>query len=283
MIEPAGAAAGAARPAAADLACRSREERGPRAPPPRPHLGRGARRLVEKYLDDAFLAGLARSGSSTARARARCGAPWRSSCAGIPWSAASALAEPRRAARASRVALEGADASEGLARRRGGAARPEGEPMRVPPRPRRDPGARGSRRARRRGRAAQARRRRLEGPLPVPPGEDAVVHRPPEVGHLPLLRLRRGRRRLRLPACATTGSASPRRCARSPSARASSSPGASRRPRARAARRGAPPAHGAGRGGSYVAALWGREAERARAYLDARGIEPEVARRFGLG
>jgi DNA primase len=34
---------------------------------------------------------------------------------------------------------------------------------------------------------------------------------------------------------------------------------------------------------AYVAALWGREGERARAYLDARGIDPDVARRFGLG
>ncbi len=33
----------------------------------------------------------------------------------------------------------------------------------------------------------------------------------------------------------------------------------------------------------YVAALWGGDGERARAYLDQRGIDLDVARRFGLG
>ena len=33
----------------------------------------------------------------------------------------------------------------------------------------------------------------------------------------------------------------------------------------------------------YTAALWGADGARARAYLEGRGIDPEVARRFGLG
>ena len=33
----------------------------------------------------------------------------------------------------------------------------------------------------------------------------------------------------------------------------------------------------------YTAALWGRDGERARAYLEGRGIDAEVARGFGLG
>ena len=56
---------------------------------------------------------------------------------------------------------------------------------------------------------AQEGRRELEGALPLPRREDAVLHRQPEEGHLPLLRLRGGRRRLQLPACARTGSTFP--------------------------------------------------------------------------
>ena len=48
-------------------------------------------------------------------------------------------------------------------------------------------------------REAQAHRGELEGALSLPHREDAVVHRQPEAGHLSLLRLRRGRRRLQLP------------------------------------------------------------------------------------
>ena len=45
----------------------------------------------------------------------------------------------------------------------------------------------------------------LEGPLPVPPGEDAVLQRALRAGGLPLLRLRRGRRRLQVRDAARAG------------------------------------------------------------------------------
>ena len=49
-------------------------------------------------------------------------------------------------------------------------------------------------------RAPLGGRGRAEGPLPVPRREDALVHRAREPRHLPLLRLRRARRRDRVPA-----------------------------------------------------------------------------------
>ena len=51
----------------------------------------------------------------------------------------------------------------------------------------------------------------LEGPVPVPQREDAVLQRAPGAGRLPLLRLRRGRRRLQVRDAARAGRASPRR------------------------------------------------------------------------
>ena len=48
-------------------------------------------------------------------------------------------------------------------------------------------------------RGAQEDGHLVEGPVPVPPGEEPVVQRAPGAGRLPLLRLRRGRRRLQVP------------------------------------------------------------------------------------
>ena len=155
----------------------------------------------------------------------------------------------------------------------------------VPAGPRRDPLPRGHRRDRRPVREPQARRRELEGPLPVPHREDAVVHRESEARHLPLLRLRRGRRRLRLPDAPGPRWPSPRRCARWPSARAWTLPDA--------ARRRTPEADGKLEALRRVmalaaefysrCALGARAAPRPAPISRARGVDLEVARRFGLG
>ena len=144
------------------------------------------------------------------------------------------------------------------------------------------------------GRAAQARRRALEGPLPLPSGEDAVVHGQPEAEHLLLLRLSRRRRRLRVPAPprpprVSRGRAPPGR------ARGRPPPGARGDPRDRSPRR-APRAHGMGlaplRGGALGGAGGGarphlppdsRDRPRHRARLPpglcARGLGPPPRRR----
>ena len=73
------------------------------------------------------------------------------------------------------------------------------------------------------------------GPLPVPSGEDAVVRRASGAADLPLLRLRRGRRRLQIRDGARQVHVSRRRCARSPKSAASRFRGrASARPKSAA-------------------------------------------------
>ena len=163
-----------------------------------------ARAAVEKFLDDAVLAGhreirLVHGKGTGALRRAVEGC-----LRGHPLVGQFRLAEPAAGgAGVTVVALEGGATRRG-ARADGAARAPSraGGPAdeSAPRGPRRDPGARGSRGPRGGGRAAQARRRALEGPLPLPPGEDALLHGPPEAEPLPLLRLPRRRRRLRVPA-----------------------------------------------------------------------------------
>ena len=106
----------------------------------------------------------------------------------------------------------------------------------------------------------------------------------PEARHLPLLRLRRGRRRLRLPHApgsprlprgrARAGRPRRRRAAR----------GREPTPEAGGKLRGAAPRDGAGRRRSTADALWEAGRRSAPAPISTqRGVDPEVARRFGLG
>ena len=53
--------------------------------------------------------------------------------------------------------------------------------------------------------------------------------------------------------------------------------------RGRRQARGAPARDGAGRRVLHADSLWEPGGEKARAYLEQRGVDPEVARRFGLG
>ena len=137
-------------------------------------------------------------------------------------------------------------------------------------RARRDPRRRGHRRARRPLRESQARPARTGRASALPRREDAVVHGQSEEGHLPLLRLRRGRRRLRLPHAPGPPLASPRRCARSPSARASTLPEERRAPSGRFGPRGAAPRlMDLAAPASTPTRCGSAGGERARAYLDA--------------
>ena len=260
-----------------------------------------ARRPVEKFLDDAALAGhppirlVHGKGTGALRRAVEAVSPRPSPGGGLPPGAG-----PRAAARASRVAtlVEGAE-RRGLRSRPGPRDRPgpRGEPMSVPAeRPRRDPGPGGPRGPRRGGRPSQAGRGAMEGPLPLPSGEDAVLHGQPEAEHLPLLRLPRWRRRLRVPEAATTGWSSWRRSASWPSARASPCRGAGEP--AAAARDGllaltewaAPPLRGlaVGRdgGGARPAATSTSAGSRETAArlppgVRARGLGPPPGRRPG--
>src|SRR4029450_11267682 len=134
--------------------------------------------------------------------------------------------------------------------------------------PGRDPGARGSRGPRGGGGAPQAGGRALEGALSLPSGKDALLHRSPEAQPLPLLRVPRGRGRLRVPAPARSpglprGRAAPGRARGGAAGEASARDGLLALTEW-AARR-------------FEAWLWdGAAAERALAYLDGRGIGRET-------
>ena len=124
----------------------------------------------------------------------------------------------------------------------------------------------------------------LEGPVPVPPGEDAVLQRAPRAAGLPLLRLRRGRRRLQVRDAARARRASPRRSrcvARRfgvpvPESRVRAGP----RPQGA---RGAAGAAGGGRRSTSRATSGRRRARRAREYLLGRGFKKETLERIRAG
>ena len=128
-------------------------------------------------------------------------------------------------------------------------------------------------------------RRRAEGPVPVPRREDAVVHRTREPRHVPLLRLRRGRRRDHVRA----EDRGPRvrrggRAARRPGghrAPATSEGGTARAPGAPSRPRCSRPTSGAA--SSTPSSCAPPRPAPARAFLTARGFDRRGAERFGCG
>ncbi len=150
-----------------------------------------------------------------------------------------------------------------------------------PGHPRSDPIGSGPRRSHRARRQSQTGRRELEGTLPLPRGEDTLLQRQPAQGDLQVLRVWRGGRRLRI-SDASGQAHVPRSGARARQDR-----------RCRAARGPRPDSESSGReelframalaARVYADALGQPGGARARAYLEQRGVDPEVARRFGLG
>ena len=168
--------------------------RGARAPPARPHVRRGARgrREVPRRRGAGRTPGnpLVHGKGTGALRRAVEGV-----LRGHPLVGQFRLAEPAAGgAGVTVVALEGG-ASRGARAGAAGAVRPEGEPMRVPPEVLDEIRARvdlvdlvGA--------VVPLKRagERLEGPLPVPQERTPSFTVHPKLGHLPLLRLPRGRR-----------------------------------------------------------------------------------------
>ena len=148
--------------------------------------------------------------------------------------------------------------------------------------PRRDPGPRRHRRARRPVRELAQVRRELQGPLPLPRREDALLHGQSQEGHLPLLRLRRGRRRLRLPH-APGPALLPRGGARAGQAGQRGLAGRSRAASRRLGPRRAAPRDGAGRRLLHRARCGPRAASVPAPIWTSAASTPDIARRFGLG
>ena len=140
------------------------------------------------------------------------------------------------------------------------------------------------RRPRRRAPRAEARRRAVRRPVPVPPGEDAVVLREPRAGRLLLLRLP-GVAATRSRSCARwSTSTSSTRSSGSPRVRASrSATTTSARTRTGRARR-ASPRRSARRSTTTTGCCSSRPRRAAaRKYLRSRGFDGDAVRRFKLG
>ena len=135
-------------------------------------------------------------------------------------------------------------------------------------------------------RVAAAGRQQLQGAVPVPQREDAVVQRQPRAGLLPLLRLRRRRQRLQVRRAARASRASPRRCGcwRRSSACACRRRGRAARPGGGRRARGAAEMH-------EVAAAFYREraggvrrrAGAAASCWSSAGCDPRPSSRLGSG
>ena len=123
----------------------------------------------------------------------------------------------------------------------------------------------------------------VQGPVPVPRGEDPLLHRQPGPADVQVLRVRQGREHLRLPDGARGADLPGGGARRWPVTGASPCPRSTARTREDESRvevvRGALKAAHA----FFVRCLASDEGGEARAYLTKRGYDEAAVRRFGLG